>query len=308
MYLERFLLPGAEEEERILRLVAEYNGGPKEKQQYIDNPYPCGIFPAKGLTELRFGKITVLYGGNGSGKSTLLNLIAQKLKLNRIAPFNSGETFASFTDACAFETGFDEEGFPHRIPDGSRIITSDDVFDCMLTLRTNNDEAAEHREEARKDWGTLKYGETVHMKSLDDYEALRQQVLARSRSVTRREFIRRTAGQETRLRSNGETALAYFQTRLRDKTLYLLDEPENSLSPKLQLELAAALENAARFFGDQLVIATHSPFLLALSGARVYDLDAVPVKTRPWWELENVRTYYDFFKKHEARFEENGGQ
>ncbi|MFR8977402.1 MAG: AAA family ATPase, partial [Christensenellales bacterium] len=61
-------------------------------------------------------------------------------------------------------------------------------------------------------------------------------------------------------------------------------------------------ENAARFFHCQFVISTHSPFLLSLRGAKIYDLDSDPVDVRRWTELENVRTYYDFFKKHEREF------
>ena len=62
------------------------------------------------------------------------------------------------------------------------------------------------------------------------------------------------------------------------------------------------LEDSARFFGCQFVIATHSPFLLSMKGAKIYDLDADPVQTRAWTELSNVRAYYDFFKKHENEF------
>ena len=49
----------------------------------------------------------------------------------------------------------------------------------------------------------------------------------------------------------------------------------------------------------------HSPFLLAMKGARIYNLDENPVMMRRWTELENVRTYYDFFKKHEKEFSKN---
>ena len=87
-------------------------------------------------------------------------------------------------------------------------------------------------------------------------------------------------------------------------TLYCLDEPENSLSPKLQLELASLLEEMARCCGCQFIIATHSPFLLAMPGARIYDLDTVPVQSRHWWQLENTRTYFDCFHQHRRLFEE----
>ena len=84
MYLESFRLP-IEIEEQLIQERMIYNGG--KKYGYIDNIYPCRLFSKKQLTEVNFDRITIFYGGNGSGKSTLLNLIANKLELNRVAPF-----------------------------------------------------------------------------------------------------------------------------------------------------------------------------------------------------------------------------
>lgn len=106
----------------------------------------------------------------------------------------------------------------------------------------------------------------------------------------------------TREHSNGESAFLYFTDKIRENGLYLLDEPENSLSPDKQQELLEFLGNSARFFGCQFIIATHSPFLLSIRGAKIYDLDEEPVDVKKWTQLENVRKYYDFFKKHEAEF------
>ncbi|MBQ8149926.1 MAG: AAA family ATPase [Clostridia bacterium] len=300
LYLESFTLP-VDLEEDLLRRKAAQNGGPLG---YIDNPYPCGLFARKDLREVWFRRITIFYGGNGSGKSTLLNLIARKLELNRIAPHNSSEMFDDYAANCRYTLGEDDEGFPLRIPNGSRIITSDDVFDYMLALRTNNADIAENKLEARGDWAALKYGRTVKLRGMEDYEDLRAQVLARRKSVSRREYIRRTAGEEVIPASNGETALRYFEDKLKMDTLYCLDEPENSLSPKLQLQLVELLDEMARCCGCQFIIATHSPFLLALPGARIYDLDACPAVPREWWQLENTRIYFDFFNKHRHLFED----
>ena len=298
MYLERFTLPINMEDDLLADRAAE-NGGP---YGYVDNPYPCGLFAEKDLFELGFKKITILYGGNGSGKSTLLNLIAEKLKLNRIAPYNSSEMFASYVENCEYSLGYADEGFEHRIPNGSRIITSDDIFDYMLTVRTNNNEIIESKETAKDEWANLKFGETVKFSGMQDYEALRLQVLARKKSVSRRQFIRKTVGNEVKLNSNGETALQYFEQKLINDTLYCLDEPENSMSPKMQLELVKMLEKMARYCGCQFVIATHSPFLLALEGARIYDLDSRPAEIKEWWELENTKIYFNFFEKNRNFF------
>ena len=200
--------------------------------------------------------------------------------------------------------GYDDEGFKLRIPNGSRIITSDDVFDYMLAVRTNNSEMHEHIEQVREnDYGELKFGETVRLRGMEDYEQLRLQVLSRRKSVSRRKFIRETVGEEVKLNSNGETALRYFEEKLKNDTLYCLDEPENSLSPKLQLQLVEIIRRMTRYCGCQLIIATHSPFILSIDGAKIYDLDTIPVALKKWWQLENVRTYYDFFKQYKDLFD-----
>ncbi len=232
-------------------------------------------------------------------------MIASRLELNRIAPYNSSELFDVYAAKCKYTMDYDDEGFKQRIPNGSRIITSDDIFDYMLTVRTSNTEIGEEIERGKDEYRRLKYGDTVKFGGMEDYEDLRMQILAQSKSLSRRQFIRRTAGTEVKLNSNGETALSYFEAKLKNETLYCLDEPENSMSPKTQLELMEMLEKMARFCGCQFIIATHSPFLLSMNGARIYDLDASPVDIKNWWELENTKIYFEFFSRHENLFRDN---
>ena len=70
------------------------------------------------------------------------------------------------------------------------------------------------------------------------------------------------------------------------------------------MELTQFLEDSVRFYGCQLIIATHSPFLLAMRGARIYDMEADPICRRRWTELPAVRAYHDFFKQHVADFDD----
>lgn len=304
MFIESFTLP-IKRESVICERVRSKLYGPSGK---LDNVYPCGMFGAMGLEKIYFNNITIFYGSNGSGKSTLLNLIAASLQLNRISPYNSGPVFESYSNACRYIAGRDDEGFAHRIPDGSRIITSDDVFDYMLAVRTNNDQIDEDRQIVAKNYMGIKYGESVRMRSLDDYEALRDQVQARRRNVSRKKFITQIAGEDIALQSNGETALAYFEHQLKTGKLYCLDEPENSLSPKMQLELVKLLEESVRFFGCQLIISTHSPFLLAMNNTKIYNLDSRPVAVTNWWDLENPRLYFDFFYKYRKLFRDEDNE
>ena len=302
--MKAFRLPVDEEASLIARRMAE-NGG---CYGYIDNAYPCGIFGPKGLREISFRETTIFYGGNGSGKSTLLSLIAAKLELNRVAPHNSGELFDSYASHCEYSMGRDEEDFGYRVPNGSRIITSDDVFDYMLAVRTNNSDIREGIERGKDEWREINadrsggQGIKVRLTGMENFEEFRANALARDKSVSRRKYLQRIVGREVLMGSNGETALSYFEAKLKNDTLYCLDEPENSMSPKMQLELKEMLEEMTRYCGCQLIIATHSPFLLSLDGALIYDLDAVPVDIKDWWELENARVYFDFFMRHEALF------
>ena len=114
--------------------------------------------------------------------------------------------------------------------------------------------------------------------------------------------ILKELGRNVKTGSNGENAFDFFLEKIRGGALYLLDEPENSLSAEWQKKLAVLLEGMARFEACQFVIATHSPFLLGIRGAKIYDLDTDGVPARKWTELENVREYFDFFKSREKEF------
>lgn len=106
------------------------------------------------------------------------------------------------------------------------------------------------------------------------------QVLARKKSVTRRKFLQKFAGKEVKLNSNGETAIDYFNNNLHNDTLYCLDEPENSLSPKMQLKLKEFIENKSRYCGCQFIIATHSPFILSIKAQRFTTSTQRPLRSQ----------------------------
>ena len=139
------------------------------------------------------------------------------------------------------------------------------------------------------------------MSSLADYDELKKR--NKARHTTRSAYAHRYLPDELQGASNGESAFAYFTHKIRDNALYLLDEPENSLSVQLQTRLAAFLEESVRFYNCQLVISTHSPILLAMKGAKIYDLDASPAAVRKWSDLENVRAYFDLFENRRGEFE-----
>ena len=287
VYLEWFRFPDAGQEWSF------FMDKPELKRTCYDSYYPFQVLAGR-LERLEFEPITILYGGNGSGKTTALNVMAAALGLERDSPYNQSSFFPDYVALCRYGSA------QSRLPGASRAITSDDVFDYMLDLRTLNQGIDQTREERFQEYLDAKYAD-FQMRSLDDYQRLKQVNAARRKSQS--QYVRSTLMDNVRERSNGESAFRYFTGQIRDGGLYLLDEPENSLPPARQLELARFLADSARFYRCQLVISTHSPFLLAMEGAKVYDLDRTPAQVRRWTELDNVRAYYDFFRAHEREFE-----
>lgn len=283
IYLSTFQFPDIEE---------EYDFMFRLKRTCYDTIYPFQILSKHGLRRLDFEPVTILYGGNGSGKTTALNVISEKLGLKRDSLYNRSNFFEDYTAMCRYDT-------ENKIPGESCIITSDDVFDFMLNLRSVNEGINQKREELFEEYQELKH-KRFQMNSLEDYEQLKKVVSARSK--TQSKFVRANLADNVREHSNGESAFLYFGEKIKENALYLLDEPENSLSPAKQQELLKFLEDSARFFGCQFIIATHSPFLLSMRGAKIYDLDEEPVDVKRWTELKNVREYYAFFKEHEREF------
>ena len=283
VYLLNFKFPHIEQEYTFLMGI---------QRTCYDTVYPFKILSKHQLRQLDFEPVTILYGGNGSGKTTALNVIAEKLGLTRDTLYNRSNFFEDYVKMCSYE-------LEQKIPRHSRIITSDDVFDFMLNLRSLNEGINRRREDLFEEYLEAKYSH-FQMRSMEDYEQLKKVNSARSK--TQSKFVRENLMDNVREHSNGESAFLYFSEKIQENGLYLLDEPENSLSPEKQQELLKFLEESARFFGCQFIIATHSPFLLSMRGAKIYDMDEEVVDVKRWTELENVRAYYDFFKKHESEF------
>ena len=78
--------------------------------------------------------------------------------------------------------------------------------------------------------------------------------------------------QQYHKRSHGESFLQLVKSSFREGGLYLLDEPEAALSPQNQLALLLEMIRLSGQ-GAQFIVATHSPILLALPGAKILSFD-----------------------------------
>lgn len=288
IYLSEFVFPSYDE---------EYRARLDEKRTCFNTMYPFFVLSSRGLERLDFAPVTLLYGGNGSGKTTALNVIAEALSLRRDAPFNRSSFFDDYVKLCSFRT-------LAPLPEESRAVSSDDVFDYMLSLRAVNEGIDVKREELFDEYFQKRRSGPFRMQSLDDYDELKKVTDARNKTLSG--YVRESGmDKNVREQSNGESAYFYFTSRIRGAGLYLLDEPENSLSPPKQLELKQFLEKDARFFDCQFIIATHSPFLLSLRGAKIYDFDGDPVDVKRWTQLNSVKAYFEFFETHRREFRQS---
>lgn len=98
--------------------------------------------------------------------------------------------------------------------------------------------------------------------------------------------------------SHGESFLTLFTERLTGGGLYLFDEPEAALSPQRQLSFLAAMhdwiENEA-----QLVIATHSPIIMAYPDAWIYEFNDRGIRRVEYKETEHYKVTHAFLTRTE---------
>lgn len=97
-------------------------------------------------------------------------------------------------------------------------------------------------------------------------------------------------------RSHGEAFLALFENRFGADSFYILDEPEAALSPSRQLVFLSVLKELEAK-NCQLLIATHSPILMAYPGADLLMIDEVgAVERTTFRRTSHYLLYREFIK------------
>lgn len=297
IYLDSCRFPSFEAEDKFLAAYFKNNS------YSLNTIYPFKVLSERGLHSLDFKEITILYGGNGSGKSTALNTIGNLLGVARNSAYNKGDFHDHYLSMCDYSIG-DFCDHILSLRDKTTLITSDDIFKYMLDMRQNNGRVRNNRDDAIRQWFNERNARIarVNFETGEGVEELKRSQRARRQSC--REYLRDNLGEVVPSYSNGETGFMKFIEGIVPDRLYLLDEPENSLSCELQLKLAQYIENSARYCGCQFIIATHSPFLLAMQDAKIYNLDSEPATVSQFWELPNMKLYYELFREYSEKFTE----
>jgi len=100
--------------------------------------------------------------------------------------------------------------------------------------------------------------------------------------------------------SHGESFMALLVNKLRGGGLYLFDEPEAALSPNRQLAALSAIHQLV-LEGSQLIIATHSPILLAYPRAKIVLFDASGISEVRYEDTEHFAVTRDFLNHYSRR-------
>ena len=94
--------------------------------------------------------------------------------------------------------------------------------------------------------------------------------------------------------SHGESFLALVNERFGPDGIYIMDEPEAALSPQRQLALLAAFDRLVRRDRSQILVATHSPILMAYPAARIYSLDEKGINEVEYEQTDHYSLTRDF--------------
>ncbi len=108
-------------------------------------------------------------------------------------------------------------------------------------------------------------------------------------------IIKAYGGKSLHDQSHGESFLSIFFKRFKGKGLYILDEPEAALSPISQMSLLIRINQLVNL-NSQFIIATHSPILLAIPNAQIFEIDESGIYERQYFETGHYETMKNFFE------------
>jgi predicted ATPase len=201
--------------------------------------------------------VTYLIGENGSGKSTLLEAIAVAAGMN---PEGGSSNFAFTTRASHSElSGAVRLIRGRRRPRTDFFLRAESLFNAASYLERLNDDVDAA-------------GAALAGNPLEPY-----------------------GGRSLHEQSHGESFLAVMVNRFGPDGLYLLDEPEAALSTQNCLTALRRIHELVRD-RSQLIIATHSPIILAYPDARIYHCGENGLEPVEYEDAEPVRLTRSFLE------------
>ena len=94
--------------------------------------------------------------------------------------------------------------------------------------------------------------------------------------------------------SHGEGFMRFFEERCQRQGIFIFDEPESALSPARQIEFLKLLQRMENSKICQVVMATHSPMLMAYPNARLLRLTKYALEPVTVEETDHFRVMCEF--------------
>jgi predicted ATPase len=94
--------------------------------------------------------------------------------------------------------------------------------------------------------------------------------------------------------SHGEGFIRFFEERCDRPGIFFFDEPESALSPNRQFEFLKLLMRMQAEARTQVIMATHSPILMALPDARLLRMGKYGLESVELEDTEHFRIYRQF--------------
>lgn len=236
--------------------------------------YPFGVPPLRELRRLDFtAPVTFFVGDNGCGKSTLLEAIALRARLPSLSaqPLEHEATLVPV----------------HPLARSLRLIWQprthlgfflpvEDFFSLTRDVKRRSEVMAT----------------TGGVAGAAAPELLLQQ----------KPPLESPYAEDIQALSHGESFLKIVQTHIRPGGLHVFDEPEAALSPQRQIAFLKLMQQLVKE-NAQLIIATHSPLLLAYPGAQLLCFDGGAIKEIAYDELSHVTLTKSFLSDPERFIE-----
>lgn len=243
------------------------------------HPFPFNIPAIRHARRVILNQqVTIFAGDNGTGKSTLLETLACGLNVPLIGGFmDDSRGFAAAKALKAYlkldwrrETA---KGFFFRAEDFSHFVDSVE------------------RERMKRNM------DLSELKGKVDDSIIEQ--MSDSMNWSLRE-TRRLYGSDLQAFSHGEAYLTILHSRIADKGIYLLDEPEAALSPIKQLSLIAFILEVLKKGNAQFIIATHSPILMGIPDATIYQIVEESMDIVKYKETDHYQVTRRFLNEPES--------
>lgn len=242
------------------------------------HPFPYNIPAIKFAKQIVLNeRITVFVGDNGSGKSTLLETLALSLNL----PLTGGYigSHAGFEAARLLKPYVEVEW--KRQTNKGFFFRAEDFSDFINSVEREQDKIKQSLEELK---GKVDDSIIERMSANMNYSLF---------------AMRKNYGENMQAFSHGEAYLKILETRILDKGIYLLDEPEAALSPLKQLSLMAFILQVLKNNACQFIIATHSPILMGIPDATIYEIQEDQMQQVGYKETDHYRITKTFLDRPE---------